>query len=40
MTINPYDFHYVSGVENKLAPTPTFGETLSASLAYQYDPLY
>ena len=40
MTINPYDFHYVSGVENKLAPTPTFGETLSASLAYQYDPLF
>ena len=40
MTVNPYAFQYVSGVENKLSPTPTFAETLSASLAYQYDPIF
>jgi len=40
MSINPYEFRYVSGVENEITTTPTFGETLSASLAYQYDPIF
>ena len=40
MSINPYEFRYVSGVENEITTTPSFGETLSASLAYQYDPIF
>ena len=40
MTVNPYDFHLVSGVQNKLSTSPSFGDTLSASLGYQYDPIF
>jgi len=40
MTVNPYDFHLVSGVQSKLSTSPSFGDTLSASLGYQYDPIF
>lgn len=40
MSINPYEFREIGGSPLGVKSSPTFGDTLDASLGYAYDPLF
>lgn len=40
MSINPYDFREIGGSPLAVKSSPAFGDTLSATLGYAYDPVF
>ena len=40
MSINPYEFREIGGSPLGVQSSPSFGDTLSATLGYTYDPIF